>query len=222
MSLDPNRHFPPSDILQIPTFTAEFYGQKFGLPIPVVQPIVPAWKYRTEVQGRSILFVNPHPLKGLERALELARICPEISFIFQLSWPLSPFNRLKLALRCAPYPNVRVAGRVLDMRPTYAQTKALIVPSICQEAWGRVVSEAQHSGIPALANKIGGLPESVGSGGVLLDPNCDVEDWARELRRLWEEPEHHRRLSEAALKQASSPDLTPAHLAKHFLTILRA
>ena len=68
------------------------------------------------------------------------------------------------------------------MAREYAQARILLVPSVWEEAWGRVVTEAQLSGIPVLASAIGGLPESVGPGGILVPPGSDVEVWDAHLR----------------------------------------
>jgi glycosyltransferase involved in cell wall biosynthesis len=58
-----------------------------------------------------------------------------------------------------------------------------LVPSRWKESWGRVVSEAQISGIPVLASDHGGLPESVGEGGFLLPPD-EVDAWSACLKKV--------------------------------------
>src|SRR5262249_21620774 len=59
--------------------------------------------------------------------------------------------------------------RTDDMRTVYCDTRILLVPSQWEdETWGRVVSEAQLSGIPVITSDRGGLPESVGPGGIVL------------------------------------------------------
>ena len=71
------------------------------------------------------------------------------------------------------------------MADEYAEARILLVPSVWEEAWGRVVTEAQVNGIPVLASAIGGLPESVGPGGILVPPGSDIEVWNAHLRELW-------------------------------------
>ena len=71
------------------------------------------------------------------------------------------------------------------MADEYAQARLLLVPSVWEEAWGRVVTEAQLNGIPVLATAIGGLPESVGPGGILIPPGSGIEVWNAHLRKLW-------------------------------------
>ena len=54
-------------------------------------------------------------------------------------------------------------GRVFD------RTRVLLMPSIWEEPFGRLPVEAGACGIPTLASARGGLPESVGDGGILID-----------------------------------------------------
>jgi glycosyltransferase involved in cell wall biosynthesis len=74
---------------------------------------------------------------------------------------------------------------VLDMRRIYSRTGLLLVPSTWEEGFGRVVVEAQMSGIPAVASDRGGLPEAVGDGGVLLDPDAAISAWVDAVQRIW-------------------------------------
>ena len=60
-------------------------------------------------------------------------------------------------------PNVTLHPSYPDMRAGQHSLK-LLVPSIYEETYGRVVTQAQVNGIPALASSRGGLPESVGEG----------------------------------------------------------
>jgi glycosyltransferase involved in cell wall biosynthesis len=97
------------------------------------------------------------------------------------------------------------------MRAVYRRAKIVLVPSQWKEAWGRIVSEAHLSGIPVVASNIGGLPESTGPGGVLLDPSTPAADWAAEIKRLWTDKEHYQRLSQAALDYSQRVELDLTH-----------
>ncbi len=70
--------------------------------------------------------------------------------------------------------------RVLDeMR----RVRALLVPSICYETFGRVVVEAYACGLPVIASRIGSLAELVEHGvtGLLFNPG-DAADLARAMQ----------------------------------------
>lgn len=95
------------------------------------------------------------------------------------------------------------------MRIHYRNTRLVLVPSIWQEAWARVVTEAQVSGIPALASNRGGLPESVGPGGVLVEPEGEMCAWLDALVRLWDDQNYYERLSRAALEFSQRDQIQP-------------
>jgi glycosyltransferase involved in cell wall biosynthesis len=76
------------------------------------------------------------------------------------------------------------------------------------------VTEAQVSGIPLLASDRGGLPESVGPGGILLPVDAPLDDWLVAFDRLWSDREAHRTYSELALAHARRPTIQPGQLAK--------
>ncbi len=57
----------------------------------------------------------------------------------------------------------------------YSQIDILIVPSLWNEPFGRIVSEANSYGIPVLVSNMGGLPELVinSKNGYIFDPDID-------------------------------------------------
>ena len=162
-------------------------------------------------------FVNPEPRKGihvLARIAEvLTRMRPDIpmlivegagkaSFLPQLGIDLS---RLK---------NLRIMPNAPDARGFHAVTKMLVMPSLMENA-GLVAMEAMSNGIPVLASNRGGLPESVGDGGLLLDipgrytPETreipaaeEVEPWVEAIIRLWDDAAEHQQWSCAARERA--------------------
>ncbi|HVV37380.1 MAG TPA: glycosyltransferase family 4 protein [Acidimicrobiales bacterium] len=68
--------------------------------------------------------------------------------------------------------NVTFLGR-LDRAGVFdalARARVLVAPSRGQEPFGLGVAEAAALGVPALVTRVGGLPEVVGDGGVIVDP----------------------------------------------------
>lgn len=61
----------------------------------------------------------------------------------------------------------------------------LIVPSLVEESFGRVIIEAYHAGVPVIASKRGGIPEIVEDGvtGWIFDPDME-NDLARTVKRV--------------------------------------
>jgi D-inositol-3-phosphate glycosyltransferase len=84
----------------------------------------------------------------------------------------------------------------------YRAASVLVMPSY-SESFGLVALEAQACGTPVLAAAVGGLPVAVrdGATGVLV-PGHDPAAYARELRRLVDDPDRAARLGAAAARHA--------------------
>ena len=188
-------------------YTAARFTAKFGIEPEVIPPIFQAELYRTPGEGRYVTFINPVSVKGVDLALAIARICPEIPFLFVRGWPLTAALETRLQQQIGILPNVQLVARSDDMARIYAQTRVLLVPSQWDETWGRVATEAQFSGIPVLSSDFGGLPEAVGHGGILLRRDDPPEVWADSLRSLWGDTTAYREKREAAFAHAARPEL---------------
>ncbi len=104
--------------------------------------------------------------------------------------------------------NVRVLGNVEDeeLRDLYYCADLFVLPAVPVEGdvegFGIVFLEAALAGTPALASRIGGIPEAVSSeSGVLLEPG----DWAgyrESVLSLLRDTERLRALGESARKRA--------------------
>ncbi|WP_052329528.1 glycosyltransferase [Rhodopirellula sp. SWK7] len=166
-------------------FTAARFRESFNLPAVVIHPCVARPRFAREKpithekpnQGEKILFINPDPRKGWALTLELIRRLPQFVFRIQESWPLCPEAHTAVQAELETLPNAELHTTVADIRDAFQDARCLIVPSDWEEAWGRVVTEAQIFGLPVIARAIGGLPESVGNGGLLLTPETDVGGW---------------------------------------------
>jgi len=97
-----------------------------------------------------------------------------------------------------------------DARGFHAVTRLLLMPSFMENA-GLVAMEAMLNGIPVLASNRGGLPETVGDGGILFDiparytpetrdiPTAEeVEPWVEAIIRLCDDAAECERWSQAA------------------------
>ncbi len=108
-----------------------------------------------------------------------------------------------------PPHNLAYWGHVRDMRRFYEKIDLLLVPSIVEENLPRVILEAAVSGIPTIGNRLGGISEAVGAGGVLIDvdPNqssaADIgERYVQEIRRLMGDDALYRQYSEKSTANA--------------------
>lgn len=101
------------------------------------------------------------------------------------------------------------------MEPVYDNMSVLIVPSLWQEAWGIVATEAQLRGIPVIASNVGGLPEAKRYVSPLLDvnkidgnfrdadgkyivPPQDIKPWMEELDALLTDKDRYEAASHSA------------------------
>ena len=94
----------------------------------------------------------------------------------------------------------------VDVAVAYAEADVLAVPSVPVPGWleqfGRVVVEAQASGVPVVASASGALPDVVGSSGILVTPG-DADALRSALVGLLDDPARWSGLREAGQEAAS-------------------
>lgn len=194
-------------------FTARRVRDRFGIEAAVIPPIfaqiATSADHGAAATHDRVLFINPVADKGLEIALRVAALCPDIPFEFVESWTLDAGQRAALAARLTTLPNVTLTPHQSDMRPLYARARLLLAPSRWEEAWGRVATEAQAHGLPVIATRIGGLTEATGPGGVLVERGAPAEAWAGVLRKSWNDGNHYAALAAAATRHAARAEVDP-------------
>ena len=110
---------------------------------------VPSRALSIQANPEFVTFINPVSVKGVDLALEIAAGAPDIPFCFVKAWPIPLREQARLRRGLKRAPNIVMHERTYDMREVYRKTRVLLVPSQWEaETWGRVVSEAQFSGIP--------------------------------------------------------------------------
>src|SRR5471030_2055638 len=162
------RELPHVKVIANSQICANRARNELGLECDVVHPLVIPENYIVDTSLERVLFVNPVPKKGVELAISLAKQLPHIPFEFREGWPLSTEQRTHYMERVSRLKNVSWCEITSDMRDAYRHAKLILVPSVWEESWGRVVTEAQLSGIPAVCSLRGGLPESIGDGGMVV------------------------------------------------------
>ena len=75
-----------------------------------------------------------------------------------------------------------------------------------EEAFGRIIPEAGINKIPSLSSKIGGVPEAVGRGGMLVDDFANPEAWENSLKELITDNVLLDKLGKSAYTQAKKFD----------------
>lgn len=203
-------------------FVADRMRVWHGIDCDVLEPLIDAGRHRVAAGGACVTFVNPSPQKGVELFFAIAEAAPELRYLVVESWEITAMERTVMFGRAARIGNIDWRGAALDMRPIWTETRVLLVPSVWEEAWARVVGEAQASGIPALASTRGGLPDSVGPGGVMLDVEAPITDWVAALRAMMTDAGLHHRLSAAAHAHAARPEFQADALVDRLIALARA
>lgn len=171
-------------------------------PCLVVPSVVDTRSALVESSRQDVLSINP----ALDlTVLEIARHCPEISFLVQESWPLDPPVEREVRRALARLPNVRFRTRV-EVHELFMTAKFLLVTA--EAGRPRAVAEAQANGIPVLAPDLPALREVVGSGGILFDPASSPAELASLIREAGR-PDVYAGLVNAARAESAAEDRRP-------------
>jgi len=195
---------PMAGVIVPSQFARQHYLTKLKLDFTELPPPLD-WPGRVcdKVEGKYVTFVNPQPDKGVfvfaAIAQELHRLRPDIPFLVvegrsKLSWLRDA------GLDLDKLGNVFGMGATTDPRTFYRVSKMVLMPSLWDETFGRVASEALANGIPVLASRRGGLPEALAEAGFLFDvpakytpqtrlmPSArEITPWVETIIRLWDD-----------------------------------
>jgi glycosyltransferase involved in cell wall biosynthesis len=125
---------------------------------------------------------------------------------------ISPARATLLQRRAGGPARLEIDSNVPDLSGTYRSAHVLVFPSV-HEGFGFPPLEAMSQGLPVIASRASCLPEVVGDGGALVDPD-DVPAWSREVLRLASDTTQYRDASRRALARARtfSPERTTREL----------
>lgn len=206
-------------------FTASITAQVTHQEVKVVLPFVDLSCYQViKRERRYITFVNLVVEKGVDVAIQIARCLPQERFLFiKGKWRgNSDTNQDTFMKLISSLPNVEVKEHQQDMRQVYAVTDILLVPSQFTETFGRVILEAQVNGIPVVAANIGGIPYTLGQGGILVEPKDDPKAYVDALRRLRTDEKLYLQLSAFAIQNSQRPEFDPQYQVKNFINIVES
>lgn len=220
-------------------YLSEDYRRRLGLKsIGIESPIEWAEVEAPEEMRRFVTFVNPSPGKGSLLFARLADMLggtrPDIPIlVVQSANSAGRLNTLP-GLDFTKYPHIMAAPATPRPADFFALTRILLVPSTVPESFGRVAAEALVNGIPPIVSDRGGLPETVGAGGIVvplpewLSPEStqlpsveDVMPWFDAVCGLWDDPLRYERVSRLARLEAEKRFAEPV-LRRRYLDYFEA
>jgi glycosyltransferase involved in cell wall biosynthesis len=212
--------FRPVDAVLVPSrFAQAHYRRTLGL---TATPLPGPWDWARvrcpQVNGRYVTFVNPQPEKGVfvfaRIAAELARRRPDIPLLVVEGRGTAGWLQ-RTGLDLGALGTISVMANTPDPRDFYQVSRLVLMPSLWWESFARVAAEALINGIPVLASRRGGLPETLHEAGFLfavperytpqtrlVATAAEVAPWIDTILRLWDDEafyqqERHRCLTAA-------------------------
>jgi glycosyltransferase involved in cell wall biosynthesis len=201
-------------------YLTEVYRQQIGLrSVGIESPIEWADVEAPDDLRRFVTFVNPSPGKGSMLFARLADMLgtarPDIPLLVVQSATTAGALNAVPGLDFNKYPHIMAAPATPRPADFFALTRILLVPSAVAESFGRVAAEALVNGIPPIVSNRGGLPQTVGGGGIVLNlpdwltpesrelPTEDeVRPWFDAVCALWDDPDRYQAASRRARAEA--------------------
>ena len=200
-------------------FARRHYRDKVGLDCQALSYPLDWDRVRVESRDpRFVTFVNPCVEKGVypfaRIAHELGRRRPDIPLmVVESRGTKETLGACGLDLEAAG--NIQIMTHTTDPRRFWGLTKIALMPSLWWENQPLVAIEAMINGIPVIGSNRGGIPETVGNGGIVLPlperlttattivPEAgEVEPWVETIIRLWDDQSLYAAQSELARTEA--------------------
>ena len=149
--------------------------RRFGRKSIVVYPEIKINTVGFKSTKEGVVFIGDSKVKGLSLVEKIAAKIPETDFFL--------FGRNTLKEKRID--NIVYCTWQRDVLKIYKRAKLVIVPSLWQEAYGRVARESIILGIPVLVSNIGGLPEAVNfDKNKLVIDYTNSDEWVRKIKNI--------------------------------------
>src|SRR5262249_19872291 len=153
-------------------YARRFYARRLGLESTAIPyPLRPERVVAADPEPRYVTFVNPQPTKGAtvfaRIALELGRRRPEVPLLV-VDGRRAADGLAGAGLDLSGLSNLHRMANTPDPRDFYRVSRAVLMPSLWRETFGRVAAEALLNGLPVLASDRGALPETLGDAGLVF------------------------------------------------------
>lgn len=122
---------------------------------------------------KFILFIGGNDSrKGYHIAKKIAKALPEQKFLF--------VGKYKRGFTKG---NITYKSWTKNINELFEIAKIVIVPTICNEAFGRIPIEAKFFGIPCITSNKGGLPEANSNKQLIVKNIKDINDWIQKITK---------------------------------------
>ncbi len=211
----------------------------FGVPADIVRIIprsVDLSKFMIERADKAVnapkvvtMIGRITPLKGhpyfLKAMSQVVRHMPNVKI--QIIGDAPPKKKsykdelVMLSKRLGLSAHVEFLGNRRDIPQLLAHSDCLVLSTITQEAFGRVILEAQAAGVPVVATKVGGVVEIIDDGktGLLVMPK-DPDAMAKAVMRILQDPQLSERMVEQSQKRIDER-YTIKHMADATLNVYK-
>ena len=92
------------------------------------------------------------------------------------------------------------------MEDVFGRAKFIVIPGSWDADKDHLTWQAHCSGVPVVASNLGTVPEALGPGDILLDPDGAVESWIDAVRRLWHDEQFYAEHSSVVKATTTSDD----------------
>lgn len=200
-------------------FAARFYKESLELECTAIPNPIRQERIALAVrEPKYLVFVNPTLEKGV---CAFARIAEDLGIrrpdipILIVEAGGTEATVAACGLDLKRHGNVFFMEHTPDPRQFYGVSRAILMPSLVSETFGRVAAEAMCNGIPVVASDRGALPETLGNSGIVLPlperlptktyelPSSEeVRPWVEAIIRLWDDQVFYEDQWRCALSEA--------------------
>lgn len=161
----------------------------------VIYPIINENNYISEIKNKKyIVFFNPISIKGINIVISLSKIFRNEKFIIYETWGHIS-ESYKTIIK--ENENIEIRNKTNNFKEIFEDAKIYLLPSQCNEGFGRGIIEANINNIPVLASDIGGIREASGENQLLVHDYWQINEWKEKLKYLLD-AENYKKYSEYA------------------------
>lgn len=145
--------------------------EKYNKNITVILPKITKPTLKSHTPKYIVFLGGSNPRKGADFVEKLAKKLPQHTFCI-----FGPYEEKHKSANKLYHPHTKNVEGLLK------NAKLVIVPSVWDEAYGRIAKEAELANIPVLVSNKGGLPEAVTHKKAILP--LTIERWQKEIQRI--------------------------------------